>query len=85
MTHEPLQEFYLLRHKDLSGNSGEGIVARGMVLPSGRVVLEWLTFETSINIYQNIESVKHLHGHNGATEIILGSPNEKLKKGKKNG
>jgi len=73
-TVNPLKEFYLQRIKDESGVSGTGIVARGMILPSGKCVLEWLSFYSSVNVYKNIEDVKHIHGHDGATEVVFGTP-----------
>lgn len=73
-----LQEFYLLRKKDVSGVSGTGIVARGMVLPSHRAVLEWCTQHETFGLYDNIEQVRAIHGHDGATELVLGTPPKKL-------
>ena len=80
---EIIQHFYLKRKVDVSGTSGTGIVARGVILPSGNCVLEWLTFHSSIAIYKNIEDVEKIHGHDGATEVILGDPPIKKKKDKK--
>lgn len=71
---EKIKEFHLFRKKDISGTSGVGIVARGVILPSGKCALEWTTFHSSICIYQNIEDVTSIHGHNGATEVIMGAP-----------
>lgn len=78
---EPLKEFYLERLEDETGISGTGIIARGVVLPSGQVVMEWLTFTSSINIYHNINQVEEVHGHGGKTLLKYGTPKEK--KGKK--
>ena len=69
---EPIKEFYLQRNEDESGISGTGIVARGVVLPSGQVVMEWLTFTSSINIYHNIQQVEEVHGHGGKTVLVWG-------------
>lgn len=69
-----LQEFYLLRKKDLSGLSGTGIVARGIELQSGRAVLEWLGKYKTITVFDNIQQIIDIHGHEGATELCLGSP-----------
>lgn len=76
---DKFKEFYLQRNEDESGISGTGIVARGIVMPSGKAVLEWQTFHTSLCIYQNITDVEAIHGHNGKTLLIMGSPptNEK--------
>jgi len=70
------KEFYLERIKDVSGISGTGIVARGMVYPSGKVVLEWQTFHTSICIYNNLADVQAIHGHGDCTLLIMGNPHE---------
>lgn len=71
---DTFKEFHLKRIEDESGVSGTGIVARGMVLPSGKVVLEWQTFHTSLGIYNNIQDVEAIHGHHGKTLVIMGSP-----------
>jgi hypothetical protein len=83
---DTFKEFYLKRIEDETGISGTGVVARGVVLPSGAVVLEWQTFHSSICIYKNIGDVEAIHGHNGKTLLILGSPpptTEKPKRGRK--
>jgi hypothetical protein len=69
-----IQPFYLNRITDITGTSGVGIVAIGVELPSGKCVLEWLSDEITETIFQDIDQVKRLHGHNGSTEIILGNP-----------
>ena len=73
---DTFKEFYLKRIEDESGVSGTGIVARGVVLPSGKAVLEWQTFHTSLCIYQNIQDVEAIHGHHGKTLLIMGNPND---------
>jgi hypothetical protein len=69
-----MRHFYLQREVDVSGTSGTGIVAIGIILPSGACVLEWLTFHSSICIYKNVEDVENIHGHNGATKVVMGDP-----------
>lgn len=76
---DTFKEFYLQRVEDESGVSGTGVVARGVVLPSGKVVLEWQTFHTSLCIYQNIQDVEAIHGHHGKTLVIMGSPDKEDK------
>jgi len=68
---EPLKTFILQRNDDETGISGTGIVARGVVLESGQVVMEWRTFHSSITIFKNIEDVAAIHGHNGKTVVIF--------------
>ena len=67
----PLQSFYLFREEDVSGTSGTGVVAMGTVLPSGKCVLEWTSFHTSVAIYNNIQDVELIHGHGGKTKVVL--------------
>jgi hypothetical protein len=81
-----IKEFYLIREIDETGISGTGLVARGVVLPSGAAVMEWQTFHSSIAIYKNVSDVEAIHGHNGKTKLIMGTPPvqpEKCKKPKK--
>jgi len=77
-----IEHFYLLRKEDQSGVSGTGIVARGVVLPSGHCVMEWLTFTSSIAIYKNINDLIEIHSHGGKTQVIMGDP--PTSKGKNN-
>lgn len=77
---EEFKEFYLLRHKDAHGKSGIGVVARGQVFPSGKAIMEWLSFHSSVCIYPNINDVLEIHGHGGDTELVFGAPKIKKKK-----
>lgn len=65
-----MRRFYLKRNEDESGISGIGIVAHGVVLPSGRVVMEWAREPYSININDSVADVEAVHGHGGKTEIV---------------
>jgi len=62
-----MRRFYLERLEDVSGVSGTGIVAYGVTLPSGAVVLEWHTKFVTRAFYNNIEEVIAIHGHDGKT------------------
>jgi hypothetical protein len=65
-----LKRFLLQRAEDETGVSGVGTVAEGVQFTSGICVLSWLTEIKSIAaIYDNIEIVDKLHGHNGKTVI----------------
>jgi hypothetical protein len=82
---ECIKEFYLKRIEDETGISGTGVVARGVILPSGHCVIEWLTFCSSINIYKNLNDVEEIHGHHGKTLVVMGAPPavQKAKRAKK--
>lgn len=64
-----MKRFYLNRIKDISGISGTGRVAEGFVFDNGKVAMCWLTATSSIAIYDTIEHVNRIHGHEGATEV----------------
>jgi len=65
-----LKQFYLDRKDDISGVSGTGIIGHGVILPSGRAVMEWTTKYRSIAIYDSIDEIQMLHAHKGKTELI---------------
>lgn len=67
----PVKRFYLLRKEDLTGMSGEGIVAFGVVLPSGKAILEWVTQLTSVALYDDLGSLEAIHGHEDRTKIVV--------------
>lgn len=64
-----MREFYLERLEDASGVSGIGVVARGVLLPSGKVVLEWGTDKAPVSqgFYDSPEALLEIHGHDGKT------------------
>jgi hypothetical protein len=57
------------RSKDETGISGTGIVAEGLQFSSKKCVISWLSDTPSIEIYDSIEEVKRIHGHQGETQI----------------
>ena len=84
MTGDEVKPFYLLRHVDLSGTSGTGIVAMGAIFPSGQVFMEWTASNhVSWNMFDNIDDVTKIHGHDGNSEIIFGNPPREKRKVKK--
>jgi len=62
--------FRLIRTEDVSGVSGTGIVADGVVFPDGVTVLRWRTVGGSTAIYDSVESVERIHGHDGSTRLV---------------
>lgn len=62
--------FELRRVEDESGVSGTGTVAQGIIFDSGVCALTWLTEHTSVAIYESIEKVRLIHGHNGKTKVV---------------
>ncbi len=50
------QTFHLERLVDVSGVSGTGIVAHGVIFDSGQVAMEWLTETSSIAVYRSMKT-----------------------------
>lgn len=65
----PPQRFKLMRKNDVSGVSGTGHVADGVVFHDGTTVIYWRTDNASVGVYKSIESLLSIHGHEGATSV----------------
>lgn len=66
-----IQRFHFERFEDVSGTSGCGIVAEGCRFSNGHVALTWLSAHPSVNIYESIEDVILIHGHENRTKIVF--------------
>lgn len=65
----PSRRFNLVRNKDISGVSGVGVVAWGILFPDGRVSIRWNSVRSSTNSYESLEDLVYIHGHEGATVV----------------
>lgn len=64
-----MRTFYLRRLEDETGTSGTGVVAEGVELTNGQVVLHWLTIYSSIAVYPTMKELINIHGHEGKTIV----------------
>lgn len=64
-----MKSFLLIRFEDISGISGTGVVAEGVQFSDGICVLRWVTKVASTSIYNSVEEINAIHGHEGKTEI----------------
>lgn len=71
-----LRRFHFVRKEDASGVSGCGVVAEGVVFSNGHVALTWLSTHPSINLYDSIDDVVLIHGHEGRTHIVFDDTEE---------
>ncbi len=65
-----MRRFYLQRNTDVSGISGTGRILDGVQFSNGKCVLQWNTDTASIGLYESIDNVIQIHGHNGLTELV---------------
>lgn len=78
-----MKTFILYRDEDVTGISGTGPVADGVVFPGdGTTVMRWRDVrgpaaEPGVSpttvVFENIDAVRALHGHGGATRIVWGA------------
>jgi hypothetical protein len=61
--------FVLFRHEDESGISGTGLVAEGILFSTGKCAISWLTEYKSIGLYDCIDDLIKIHGHDGKTDV----------------
>lgn len=64
-----MRRFTLVREQDISGVSGIGIVAEGIMFSDGTCALRWLSENPSTNIYGNLAAIKTIHLHHGLTSL----------------
>lgn len=60
-----MKRFQFVRNEDVSGVSGTGIVFEGVQFTDGRVAIRWLSKLSTTAIYDNIETLIAIHGHEG--------------------
>lgn len=66
---EACRRFQLVRREDQTGTSGTGVVAYGVLFPDGRAVLRWDTKVNSTVIYDSLDDLTTIHGHDGRTVV----------------
>jgi hypothetical protein len=70
MTETSPRRFYLHRTRDITGASGTGRVADGVLWPDGSATVRWRGEDASVAHWDRMESAEHRHGHNGATMLV---------------
>ncbi|KKK77666.1 hypothetical protein LCGC14_2851290 [marine sediment metagenome] len=63
------RRFYLNRIDDVSGISGTGRIADGVQFEDGICVLRWRSEVATTVIYDKLEHLLILHGHDGKTKL----------------
>lgn len=65
-----MRRFVLERSQDVSGVSGTGQVVEGIQFSDGVVAIRWMVELTSTAIYNSIDELVAIHGHDGATQLV---------------
>lgn len=63
--------FCLMRDEDVSGVSGTGKVAEGIVFSNGMVSIGWCKAIPSQVTYMSLDDAVAIHGHKGATRFVF--------------
>jgi hypothetical protein len=66
-----LRRFFLHRSVDVSGVSGVGMVAMGVVFPDNSCVIRWLTDHKSTVVWESLEAARVVHEHGGKTAFVF--------------
>ena len=66
-----MRKFYLLRHEDVNGYSGTGVVAEGVIFDDGTGAFTWLTPMKTVTTFWKMADIRKMHGHDGKTEVII--------------
>jgi hypothetical protein len=84
----PLRGFSILRTTDLTGVSGTGVVAEGVVFNDGTAELRWVVKAkladgsmrkiNSVTMFADWRDVALLHGHGGASSLVWSDTGEKV-------
>lgn len=65
-----MRRFILRQTQDISGVSGTGDVAEGILFSNGKVVLAWRGQWPGVEVADSVEQVVQVHGHVGATVLV---------------
>lgn len=65
--------FYMNRLSDVTGVSGTGRVLNGVILPSGKVILEWKSPHQTVGIYDDFKQFLtiHVESHPDCNEVVF--------------
>lgn len=65
-----MKRFNLFRKEDETGISGTGVVAEGIQFSGGKCAMNWLTAVSSVAVYDSIDDLEKIHGHDGKTVVV---------------
>ncbi len=64
------RRFRLVRDRDITGISGTGDVAEGVLFSDGAVAIRWSGVRPSTVVWSCLADAEAIHGHGGATRFV---------------
>lgn len=72
-----MRTFHMVRTEDISGNTGTGIVAEGVVLSNGKAVVSFFPTPqmpvSNVIVFDSVYEAERVHSHGGRTRIVYGT------------
>lgn len=67
------RRFRFERDADVSGVSGTGVVATGILFADGQAVVRWIVADKpqSTVVYSSLHDAELIHGHDGKTRLVF--------------
>ena len=65
-----LRIFRVVRDEDVSGVSGTGVIAEGVLFSNGKVVVNWISMHKILEVVDSVAEWEAVHGHEGRTKIV---------------
>lgn len=65
-----MRVFNMVRHTDVSGVSGTGVVAQVIEFSNGRAVINWTRPPHATTVYLSLEDLLSVHSHGGSTQLL---------------
>lgn len=65
-----MRTFQVIRDEDVSGVSGVGVIAEGVLFSSGKVFVNWISMHKIVEMADSVAEWEAVHGHEGRTRIV---------------
>lgn len=65
-----MRTFHVVRDEDVSGVSGVGVIAEGVLFSNGKVFVNWLSMHKIVEMSDSMAEWQAVHGHEGKTKIL---------------
>ena len=65
-----IRTFHVIRDEDVSGVSGTGIIAEGVLFSNSKVVVNWISMHKILEVVDSLAEWQAVHGHEGRTKIV---------------